>query len=164
MLSFLSKHLTHWPQNNGSDRYLRANILGNGKIYLGNFRRVASDEVEEHSPSRRYYSKDPILSLILTFNLLEDSFAFFNQLLELYSSTFSMTTTLDLWVDPEFAGKAVTSTSGSFPALFTFHSFTNVKTLNLLGQSPLYTLPLFSSFIPCSTVITLDRNRHGRDV
>jgi hypothetical protein len=54
-----------------------------------------SDEVEAHSR----YSKDPVLSLILTFDLLENSFAFFDQLLELYSSAFSTITTLDLWVD-----------------------------------------------------------------
>ena len=68
---------------------------------------------------------------------------FYNQLLELYSSTFSTTTTLDLWVDQEFADPAITS--GSFPAFPTFHSFTNVKTLNLLEQSPLYLLPLFQN-------------------
>jgi hypothetical protein len=82
-----------------------------------------------------------MLSLNITFDPLENSFAFFNQLLELYSSTFSTTTTFDLWVDQEFADTAITA--GSFFALPTFHSFTNVKTLNLLEQSPLYLLPLF---------------------
>jgi hypothetical protein len=143
LLFFLSKQLGHWPQN-CSDRYLQAKVLSGGKIRFGNSMRVGqvsyiteSEEVEEHSRC----SKDPILSLVLAFDPLEDSFAFFNQLLELYSSTFSTTTTLELWVDQEFADAAMTS--GSFPAFPTFHSFTNVKTLNLLDQSPLYLLALF---------------------
>ena len=64
-----------------------------------------------------------------------------NRLLDMYSSTFSTTISLDLWVDQEFASMAITSRS--FPAFLTFHSFTNVTTLNLLYQSPLYLLPLF---------------------
>ena len=143
LLSFLSKQLTHWPQDR-YDRYLQAKILSGDRIHFGNSKRVGhaldmteSDEVEAHSR----YSKDPMLSLVLTFNPLEDSFTFFNQLLELYRSTFSTTTTLDLWVDQEFA--ETITTGGSFPAFPTFHSFTNVKTLNLLEQSPLYLLPLF---------------------
>ena len=156
MLPFLSKQLLHWPQNY-THRYLQAKILqANGsKIHFGNSKRIGqlsrtteSDEVEAHS----LYSKDPILSLVLRFDHSEDSFAFFNQLLELYSCTFSTTTTLDLWVDQEYAGTATTnSNSGSFPAFPTFQSFTNVKTLNLLERSPLYLLPLFqqhSSSLP----------------
>ena len=61
-------------------------------------------------------TESPMLSLVLTFDhhhhhSAEDdvdgysfAFAFFNQLLELYSSTFSTTTILDMWVDQEFAG------------------------------------------------------------
>jgi F-box-like len=143
LLSFLSKQLTHWPQD-FSDRYLQAKILSGDRIHFGNSKRVGlaldmteSDEVEAHSR----YSKDPMLSLVITFDPLENSFAFFNQLLELYSSTFSTTTSLDLWVDQEFADTAITV--GSFSAFPTFHSFTNVKALNLLEQSPLYLIPLF---------------------
>jgi hypothetical protein len=143
LLAFLSKQLTHWPQDY-SDRYLQAKILSGDRIHFGNSKRVGqaldmteSDEVEAHSRC----SKDPMLSLVLTFDPLADSFAFFNQLLELYSSTFSTTTTLDFWVDQEFAGTAIAG--GSFSAFPTFHSFTNVKSLNLLEQSPLYLLPLF---------------------
>ena len=100
-----------------------------------------SDEVEAHSR----YSKDPMLSLVLTLNPFDDSFAFYNQLLELYSPTFPTTTSLDLWIAQEFANSVITTTttSASFPALATFPSFTNLKTLNLLGQSPRYLLPLF---------------------
>ena len=148
LLSFLSKQLTHWPQDY-SDRYLQAKILSGDRIHFGNSKRVGQaldmtelDEVEAHSR----FSKDPMLSLVLTFDPLEDSFAFFNQLLELYSSTFVTTTTLDLWVDQEFASAAITG--GSFPAFSTFYSFTNVKTLNLLEQSPLYLLPLFQRSSP----------------
>ena len=130
LLSFLSKQLTHWPQNY-SDRYLRANICYGHKILIGNCRHVGQAS----------HSKDPMLSLFLTFHNLEDSFAFFNQLLELYSSTFSTTTTLDLQVNQEYMGIA----NVSFPAFSTLYSFTNVKTLNLLGQSPLYLLPLFQN-------------------
>ena len=143
LLSFLSERLAHWPQD-FSDRYLQAKILSGDRIHFGNSKRIGqamdmteSDEVEAH----RRYSKDPMLSLVLTLDPLENSFAFFNQLLELYSSTFSTTTTLDLWVDQEFADMA--TTVGSFSSFHTFHSFTNVKTLNLLEQSPLYLLPLF---------------------
>ena len=149
MLFFLSKQFTHWPQN-CSDRYLKAEILNGGKIHFGNSKSVGedssrymtkSDKVEAHSR----YSKDPMLSLVLTLNPFDDSFAFYNQLLELYSPTFSTTTTLDLWIAQEFANSVITTTttSGSFPALATFPSFTNLKTLNLLGQSPRYLLPLF---------------------
>ena len=148
LLSFLSKQLAHWPQDY-SDRYLQAKILTVDRIHFGNSKRIGqaldmteSDEVEAHSR----YSKDPMLSLVITFNPLEDSFAFFNQLLDLYSSTFSTTTTLDLWVDQEFADTAVTV--GSFPAFSAFHSFTKVKTLNLLEQSPLYLIPLFQHSSP----------------
>ena len=144
LLFFLSKQLRYWPQNH-SGRYLQAKILNAGKILFGNSKRVGqasymteSDEIEAHSRN----SEDPMLSLVLIFDPLEDSFAFYNQLLELYSSTFSTTTTLDLWVDEEFAHMA-SITSESFPAFPTFHSFTNVKTLNLLEQSPIYLLPLF---------------------
>ena len=143
LLSFLSKQLTHWPQD-CSDRYLQAKILSGDRIHFGNSKRVGlaldmteSDEVEAHSR----YSEDPMLSLVITFDPLENSFAFFNQLLELYSSTFPTTTTLDLWVDQEFADTAISV--GSFSAFPTFHSFTNVKSLNLLEQSPLYLIPLF---------------------
>jgi hypothetical protein len=146
LLSFLSKQLTHWPQD-CSDGYLQAKILSGDRIHFGNSKRVGqaldmteSDEVEAHSRC----SKDPLLSLVLTFDPLEDSFSFFNQLLELYSSTFSTTTSLDLWVDQESASTAIRD--GSFPAFDTFHSFTNVKTLNLLEQSPLYLLPLFQNY------------------
>ena len=141
LLSFLSKQLRNLPQNR-SGRYLQAKILNSGKILFGNSKRVGqasymteSDEIEAHGR----YSEDPMLSLVFIFDPLEDSFAFYNQLLELYSSTFSTTTTLDLWVDEEFARMA-RITSESFP---TFHSFANVKTLNLLEQSPIYLLPLF---------------------
>ena len=143
LLSFLSKQLTHWPQDY-PDRYLQAKMLSGGGIHFGNSKRVGqvmdmteSDEVEAHSR----YSKDPMLSLVLTFGPLEDPFAFFNQLLEMYSPTFSTTTTFDLWIDQEFADTVVTG--GSFTAFPTFHSFTSLKTLNLLEQSPLYLLPLF---------------------
>ena len=44
-------------------------------------------------------------------------------------------------MDQEFVGTA--TTNGSFPAFHTFNSFTNVKTLILLGGFPLYLLPLF---------------------
>ena len=54
-------------------------------------------------------------------------------------------------MDQEFAGTAITS--GIFPAFPTFRSFTNVKTLNLLYQYPLYLLP---SAISSSEAITLD--------
>ena len=145
LLSFLSKQLTHWPQD-CFNRYLQARILSGHTIHFRNSKYIhqalymtESDEVEAHSRN----SRDPVLSFILTFDHLEGSFALFNQLLELYSSTFSTTTTLDLGVDQEFEGMAMAG--GSFPALPTFHSFTNVKTLNLLEQSPLYLLPLFHS-------------------
>ena len=140
LLSFLSKQLAHWSQDH-SDRYLQAKILSGDRIHFGNSKRIGqiwdmseSDEVEAHSRD----SKDPMLSLVLTFDPSDDSFACFNQLLELYRSTFSTTTTLELWMDPEFASTA--TTLGSFSS---FHSFTNVKTLNLLEQSPQYLLPLF---------------------
>ena len=146
LLSYLSEQLTHWPQD-CSDRYLQAKILSGNRIHFGNSKRVGqvldmteSDEIEAHSR----LSKDPMLSLVLTFDPSEDSFAFFNQLLELYSFTFPTTTTLDLWVDQESARTAIND--GSFPAFHTFHSFTNVKTLNLLEQSPLYLLPLFQNY------------------
>ena len=145
LLSFLSKHLTHWSQDH-SDRYLQAKVLSGNRIHFGNFRRIGqvldnteSDEVEAH----RRLSKDPILSLVLTFDASQNSFSFFNQLLELYSFTFLTTTTLDLWLDQEFARTA--RTAGSFSSLHTFHYFTNVKTLNLLEQSPVHLLPLFQN-------------------
>ena len=144
-LSFLSQQLAHWPQDH-ADRYLQAKILSGNRIHFGNSKRVGhpfdmteSDEIEAHSQ----YSKDPMLSLILMLDSSEDSFTLFNQLLELYSSTFSTTTTLDLWLDEEFTDTA--TTDGSFFSFHTFHSFTNVKTLNLLEQSPLYLLPLFQT-------------------
>ena len=129
LLFFLSRQLSHWPQD-CPDRYLQAKIFNGHRIHFGNSKHVGQASL---------YSRDPMLSLILTFDHLEDSFGFFNQLLELYSSTFSTTTALDLWVDQDFTSIA----NVSFPAFSTFHSFTNVKTLNLLGQSPLYLLPLF---------------------
>ena len=52
---------------------------------------LESDEVEAHSQD----SKDPILFLSLSLYFYEHTFALFNQLLELYSSTFSTTTTFD---------------------------------------------------------------------
>ena len=115
-------------------------------IYIGNSQRIGhwrgsyleSEELEVHSR----HSKEPMLSLELKFDPLEDSFAFFNQLLELYSPTFSTTTTLDLWVDNPFTRAA----KRSFPAFPTFRSFTNVKTLGLQGQSPLFLLPFFEQF------------------
>jgi hypothetical protein len=144
VLSFLSKQLTHWPQN-CSDRYLQAAILNGGKIHFGNSRSVGkvpymteSDDVELHSR----FLKDPILLLVFALDLSERSFTFFSQLLEMYSSTVSTTTTLDLWVGEQFAGAATTS-NGCFPAFLTSHPFTNVETLNMLHQSPLYLLPLF---------------------
>ena len=142
LLSFLSKQFMHLSQDH-SDRYLQAKILSDDRIHFGNSKRVGhsldvaeSDELEAHSR----YSKDPILSLVLTFDSSDDSFAFFNQLLDWYSFTFSTTTTLDLWLDQEFSGPA--TSIGSFPS---FHSFANVKTLNLLEQSALYLLPLFQN-------------------
>ena len=130
LLSFLSKQLTHWSQD-CSDRNLQAETNSDGWIQFRN---------SIHIGKVSLYSKDPTLSLDLTFNHLEHSFAFFNQFLELYSSTFSTTTTLDLRVDQ---GTAIAN--GSFPAFPTFRSssFTNVKTLNLERESPLYLLPLF---------------------
>ena len=145
LLSFLFKQLIYWPQN-CSDRYLQAKKHG-GKIRFGNSKRIGQVSYmteslfEEHSSC---HSKDPILSLVLVFDPLDDSFGFFNQLLELYSSTFSTITTLDLWLDQESAsGTTATINNNSFPAFDTFRSFTNVKTLNLVEQSPLYLLPLF---------------------
>ncbi|KAF8806908.1 hypothetical protein BYT27DRAFT_6613293 [Phlegmacium glaucopus] len=110
LLSFLSQQLTYWPRDH-SDRYLQAKILSGNRIHFGNSERVGrildmteSDEVKAHSR----FSKDPMLSLVLTFDSSENSFAFFNQLLELYEPTFSTTTALDLWLDHEFAGPATT--------------------------------------------------------
>lgn len=173
LLSFLSQQLIHWPRDH-SDRYLQAKVLSGDRIHFGNSKRVGhvmdmteSDEVEAHSRS----SKDPIISLVLTFDSSENSFVFLNQLLELYSSTFSTTTTLDLWLDQEFADTA--TTVASFPSFHTFHSFTNLKALNLLEQSPLYLLPLFqNSSIPhyplfpalqslCLTGTNIDDGVHG---
>ena len=146
LLSFLSQQFTHWRQDH-SDRYLQAKALTGNTIRFGNSRRIGqvfdkteSDEVEAHSR----YSKDPMLSLVFYFGSSQDSFPFFNQLLELYSFTFSTTTTLDFWLDREFANLA--TTPGSFPSFQTFHSFTNVKTLHILEQSPFYLLPLFQNF------------------
>ena len=144
LLFFLSKQLIHWPQN-CYDRFLLAKVHGGGEIHFGNSKRAGqvsyykteSDVVEERSR----HSKDPLLLLVLTLNSLDDSFGFFNQLLEMYNSTFPTTTTLDLWLDQGFVGTA--TTNGSFPAFHTFNSFSNVKTLILLGRSPLYLLPLF---------------------
>ena len=120
-------------------------------VATGNSKRVGhpldmieSDEVEAWAHTR--YSKDLMLSLILMLDSSEDSFAL------MYSSTFSTTTTLDLRSDEEFLGTA--TTDGSFSSFQTFHSFTNVKTLNLLEQSPLY--------LSHPTVIMLDRYTHGR--
>ena len=143
LLFFLSKQLSHWPQD-CSDRFLQAKIHKRGNIDFGNSKLLGqvpymsgSDQVEAHSR----YSKDPMLSLMVTFNNLEDSLTFFNQLLEVYSSTFSTTTTLVLWVDQRFADTAIAN--GSFPAFSTFRSFTNLKILKLRGQTPLFLLPLF---------------------
>lgn len=145
LLSFLSHHLSNWPQDY-SDRYLQAKVLSGDRIHFGNSKRVGqvldmndSDEVEAHSRC----SLDPMLLLVLTFDSSENTFSFFNQLLEMYSFTFSTTTTFELWLDEEFADTVMTG--GSFPSLHTFHSFTNLKTLNLLEQSPLYLLPLFQN-------------------
>ena len=116
-------------------------------ICFGNFRChkhslntiLGSDEVEAHSRC----SKDPILSLNLLPPCYEYSLELFNQLLELYSSTFLTTTTLDLWFDGKMASTA--ATGGSFSSFHTFHSFTNVKTLNLSWNSSLYLLPFFQN-------------------
>ena len=145
-LSFLSKQLAHWPQDHAG-RYLQARFLNADMIFFENFRRnqhssnimLESDEVEAHS----WYSKDPILSLILLVRSYGHPFALFNRLLELYSSTFSTTTTLDLWLDEEMA--STVTIGGSFSSFHTFHSFTNVKTLNLSWNSSLYLLPFFQN-------------------
>ena len=145
LLSFLSQQLTHWPQDH-ADRYLQAKVLSGNRIHFGNSKRIGqildmsdSDEVEAHSRS----SKDAMLSLVLTLNSSENTFAFFNELLELYSVTFSTTASLDLWLDQEFVD--IATAGGSFISFDTFHSFTNLKTLQLLDQSPVYLLPLFQN-------------------
>jgi hypothetical protein len=146
LLFFLSRQLTKWPQS-CSDRYLQAKVLRGGNIHFGNYMGghfqsyiTQSDEVEAHSR----HSNDPLFSLVIEVYPLEDSFTFFNQLLGLYGSTFSTTTTLDLWLDQESVDTA--TTNGFFPAFNSFNSFTNVKTLNLQEQSPLYLLPLFQHY------------------
>jgi hypothetical protein len=106
------------------------------KYHFANCKRVGQVSYITVAEEHNWYSNDPMPSLDLAFDPSEDSFGFFNQLLELYSSTFSTTTTtLDLWLDQEFVRTA--TTNGSFPAFHTFNYFTNVKTLNLLEQSPL---------------------------
>ena len=158
LLLFLSKHLSHWPQD-CSNRYLNAKIFSyyTGRLRFGNSQNMIgqtshrdmteSDEVEAHSR----FSKDPMLSLVFDFNInhSENSFIFFNQLLEVYSSTFSTTTTLDLGVDTALITASGQSSFSAFP---TFHSFTNLKTLMLRQQFPLHLLTFLqdSSALPAN--------------
>ncbi|KAF8972752.1 hypothetical protein BDZ97DRAFT_855130 [Flammula alnicola] len=143
LLSFLGNQLSHWSQD-VPDRYLQAKILSGDRIHFGNSRRVGyiwdmteSAVIEEHSLT----SKDPLVWLVLSFDSSEDTVNFFTQLLSLYDITYPTTTTLDLWLDEDFATSITNPTR--FPSLSTLHSFTAVKTLNLLERSPLYLLPIF---------------------
>jgi len=149
LLAFLSNQLSHWPRDS-PDRYLQAKILSDYRIHFGNSRRVGhvwdmteEDVIEEHAQS----SADPVLWLVISLASTHDTLTIFNQLLALYDSTYPTTTTLDLWLDEEFA--TINANAVTFPTPSSLHSFTAVKTLNLLGRSPLYLLPLFQySFQP----------------
>ncbi len=77
---------------------------------------------------------------------LEDIIALFNRLLSSYNETYSTTTTLDLWIDEEFEEFALI---GHPPpgriSLETLNSFSGLRSLSLLEDSPLYLLPLLQS-------------------
>ena len=140
LLAFLSNQLSYWLHDS-PDRYLQAKILTGNRIHFGNSRRIGyiwdmteEDVVKEHAHS----SADPVLWLVISLESSADTLMFFNQLLALYSPTYPTTTTLDLWLDEEFA-----MTNSTFPAFSTLHSFTALKNLNLLARSPVYLLPLF---------------------
>ncbi|KIM39685.1 hypothetical protein M413DRAFT_447142 [Hebeloma cylindrosporum] len=143
LLAFLTNHLSHWPQDS-PDRYLQAKILSGDRIHFGNSRRVGyiwdmteEDVVKEHAQS----SADPMLWLVISLGSSNDTLILFNQLLALYNLTYPTTTTLDLWIDEEFA--MTNPNAPTFPALSNLHSFTALKSLSLLERSPVYLLPLF---------------------
>lgn len=143
LLAFLSNQLSHWPHDS-PDRYLQAKILSGDRIHFGNSRRVGyiwdmteEDVVKEHAQS----SADPVLWLVISLDSSTDTLIFFNQLLALYTPTYPTTTTLDLWLDEEFA--MTNPNTVVFPAFSSLHSFTAVKNLSLLDRSPVYLLPLF---------------------
>ncbi|KAH9485071.1 hypothetical protein JR316_0001977 [Psilocybe cubensis] len=154
LLSFLSTQLSFWPDDT-PERYLQAKILSGDRIHFGNSRRVGhiwdmteADVIAEHAAS----TCDPLLWLVLSFDTSDDTLHFFNSLLSLYEPTYATTTTLDLWIDEEFMaaandnnaagnGSALTNLGPPFPSLDILHSFTSVRTLNLLERSPLYLLP-----------------------
>ena len=93
--------------------------------------------VKEHAQS----SADPVLWLVISLDSSTDTLMLFNQLLALYTPTYPTTTTLDLWLDEEFA--MTNPNTPAFPAFSSLHSFTGVKNLSLLERSPVYLLPLF---------------------
>lgn len=143
LLAFLSNQLSHWPHDS-PDRYLQAKILSGDRIHFGNSRRVGyiwdmteEDVVKEHAQS----SADPVLWLVISLDSSTDTLMLFNQLLALYTPTYPTTTTLDLWLDEEFA--MTNPNTPAFPAFSSLHSFTGVKNLSLLERSPVYLLPLF---------------------
>jgi hypothetical protein len=143
LLAFLSNQLCHWPRDS-PDRYLQAKILSGDRIHFGNSRRVGhiwdmteEDVIKEHAQS----SVDPVLWLVISLASTHETLTIFNQLLVLYDPTYPTTTTLDLWLDEEFT--TINPSVAALPALSALHSFTAVKTLNLLERSPLYLLPHF---------------------
>ena len=137
---------------------------------FGNFRRhkhslntiLGSDEVEAHSR----YSKDPILSLNLLPPSYEYSLELFNQLLELYSSMFLTTTTLDLWFDRKYGCDRWIFLL--LPHLPFLHQRQNLESLmELLSLSATIFPKLFLTrppAIPCATDIMIGRYTNGRNM
>ncbi|PPQ75112.1 hypothetical protein CVT24_010067, partial [Panaeolus cyanescens] len=139
--SFLTRQQSYWPIDT-PNRYLQAKLLSSHRIHFGNSKTIGfiwdtpeADVIEGHSK----ISQDPLLWLALTYESVEETMSFFNTLLDIYQPTFPTTKTLDFWVDEEY--RDTFSISHSSP----LKSFTSVSTLNLVGQSHSFLLPLFQS-------------------
>ena len=145
LLAALSHQLTHWPKGSAR-RYLQAKLLDGDRVHFGNSRRIGliwnvteREELANHALG----SPDPLVWLVLHFN--DDMLArrFLEQLLAIYETTYSTITCLDFWID-----EVSTSTTGDIASLGTLVNFirwfTNLETLNLIGQSPVHILPLFN--------------------
>ncbi|KAF9531785.1 hypothetical protein CPB83DRAFT_848736 [Crepidotus variabilis] len=123
----LKRQLPSW-QEQSPNRYLQAKILDGKRIHFGNNRRVGhvwnmteEEELQEHA----HTSADPLLWLILLFQEPADTLQHFNQLFELYTSTYSSTRHFDFWFDEH-----------TEPPTIPYQSFHSLKVLDLIELSP----------------------------
>jgi len=149
LLALLSQQLPAWVDK-PSSRYLQAKLISGSTIHFGNSRRIGlpwlmseGEVLEDHAAN----SEDPVLWLMFKMSSTAGSISFFQSLLHTYRSTFRATTELDLWFE-ELDGSPSTPAEIFLSSLDTFMTFTHVRTLNLLDDSPLYLLPLFQSSSP----------------